>query len=44
MIPMPKASAMGVLDYAGLALGLVLGFALFQGPADQISKAISKGN
>jgi len=39
---LPDFSGAGLLDYAGLAIGLVLGFSLFQAPADQLQGAISK--
>jgi hypothetical protein len=42
MIPLPRFTADGLLDYAGLAIGLVLGFALFQQPANALESAIAK--
>jgi hypothetical protein len=38
----PDLSAAGIVDYAGLAIGLTLGFAILQSPMDQLEKAISK--
>ena len=42
MIPLPRFAADGLLDYAGMAAGLVFSFALFQPVADQIEQAISR--
>ena len=39
---LPDLSAAGLVDYAGLAIGLTLGFALLSAPMDQLKKAISK--
>jgi hypothetical protein len=39
---LPDLSAAGLVDYAGLAIGLTLGFALLSSPMDQLEKAISK--
>ena len=39
---LPDLSAAGIVDYAGLAIGLTLGFAILQAPMDQLEKAISK--
>jgi hypothetical protein len=42
MIPLPRFTADGLLDYGALAIGLVVGFALFRPVADNIQKAVSK--
>ena len=42
MIPLPRFTADGLLDYAGLALGLSVGFALLRAPAHSVEQAISK--
>ena len=39
---LPRLTGAGLLDYMGLAAGLVVGFGLFSAPADQIGQAISK--
>jgi hypothetical protein len=39
---LPDLSAAGLVDYAGMAIGLVLGFSILQAPMDQLEKAISK--
>tara|TARA_R100000655_G_scaffold66144_1_gene104572 strand:- start:236 stop:373 length:138 start_codon:yes stop_codon:yes gene_type:complete len=38
----PDLSAAGLVDYAGLAIGLTLGFALLSAPMEGLEKAISK--
>tara|TARA_R100001129_G_C5305427_1_gene243668 strand:- start:667 stop:804 length:138 start_codon:yes stop_codon:yes gene_type:complete len=38
----PKFSGAGLVDYAGLAIGLTLGFAILKTPMDQLQAAISK--
>ena len=35
-------SGAGLVDYAGLAIGLTLGFAILKTPMDQLQAAISK--
>ena len=42
MIPIPRFTADGLLDYAGLALGLSVGFALLRGVGASVEEAISK--
>ena len=42
MIPIPRFTAAGLLDYAGLALGLSVGFALLRGVGASVEQAISK--
>jgi len=42
MIPIPRFTADGLLDYAGLALGLSVGFALLRGVGASVEQAISK--
>jgi hypothetical protein len=42
MLPLPRFTADGLLDYAGLAIGLSIGFALLRGPAHSVEEAISK--
>jgi len=42
MIPLPRLTADGLLDYAGLAIGLSIGFAILRGPAASVEQAISK--
>ena len=44
MLPLPKLNAGSLLDYAGLALGLSLGFAVMTAPMKQIEDAIRKSN
>ena len=39
---LPDLSAAGLVDYAVLAIGLTLGFALLTAPMYQLEKAISK--
>lgn len=42
MLPLPKLTGAGLLDYAGLAIGLSLGFAILSAPMDQLEAAIRK--
>jgi|TARA_R100001463_G_scaffold3262_1_gene13429 hypothetical protein len=42
MIPLPALSVDGLLDYAGLAIGLTLGFTILKPAAESIQDAISK--
>jgi len=42
MIPLPRLSVDGLMDYAGLAIGLTLGFTILKPAADSIQEAISK--
>jgi len=42
MIPLPRPTFDGLLDYAGLAIGLSVGFAILRGPAAAVEQAISK--
>ena len=42
MIPLPRLTADGLLDYAGLAIGLSIGFAILRGPGASVEQAISK--
>ena len=42
MFPLPKRTGAGLLDYAGLAIGLSIGFAILTGPMDQLEKAIRR--
>ena len=42
MIPLPRLSVDGLVDYAALAIGLTLGFTILKPAADAIQDAISK--
>ena len=42
MIPLPRMSVDGLLDYGALAVGMVAGFALLKPAADAVQDAISK--
>ena len=42
MLPMPEFSAMGVIGFMGLALGITVGDALFKAPMAQLEKGISR--
>lgn len=42
MLPLPSFSAMGIVDYLALGLGVAIGAALFTAPMDSIQTAISK--
>ena len=42
MIPIPKPSFDGLLDYAGLVVGVTLGFAIADLFMPQVQSAISK--
>jgi hypothetical protein len=42
MLPLPKLTGAGLLDYAGLAIGLSLGFAILKAPMDQLEQAIRR--
>ena len=42
MIPLPALSIEGLASYAGLAIGLTLGFTILKPAADSIQEAISK--
>jgi len=42
MLPLPDFSAMGLIDYLALGLGVAVGAAIFSGPWDSIQTAISK--
>lgn len=39
---LPKFTGAGLVDYAGLAIGLTLGFAILKAPMSQLEAAISK--
>jgi hypothetical protein len=39
---LPKLTGAGLIDYAGLAIGLSLGFALLTQPMSQLESAIRK--
>jgi|TARA_R100001224_G_scaffold74928_1_gene46069 hypothetical protein len=39
---LPKFTGAGLVDYAGLAIGLTLGMAILKQPMDQLQAAISK--
>jgi len=41
-LPLPRLTADGLLDYAGLAIGLSIGFAILRAPAHAVEEAISK--
>ena len=38
----PRFTGAGLVDYAGMALGLVVGFAIFQQPMGAVRDAIKK--
>lgn len=42
MLPLPDFSAMGLIDYLALGLGVSIGAALFNGPMESVQSAISK--
>jgi len=42
MLPLPSFSAMGLVDYLALGLGVAIGAAIFAAPMDSIQQAISK--
>tara|TARA_R100001086_G_scaffold238672_2_gene163575 strand:+ start:337 stop:474 length:138 start_codon:yes stop_codon:yes gene_type:complete len=44
MLPLPKLSAMGLIDYLALGLGVAVGAAIFSAPMASIQEAISKKN
>ena len=39
---LPRFTGAGLVDYAGLAIGLTLGFAILKNTMDQLEAAISK--
>ena len=41
-LALPRLPADGLLDYAGLAIGLTIGFSLLRPVAMQVEQAISK--
>ena len=44
MLPLPKLSAMGIVDYLALGLGVAVGAALFSPAMSSLQEAISKKN
>jgi len=42
MIPLPRMSFEGVLDYMALAAGLAIGFAIFKPPMDSLEQAFRR--
>jgi len=42
MLPLPSFSAMGILDYLALGLGVAIGSALFTAPMQSVQDAISR--
>ena len=44
MLPLPKLSALGILDYLALGAGVAIGSAIFTAPMQSIQDAISKKN
>jgi len=42
MLPLPKFSAMGIIDYLALGLGVAIGSALFGPAMDSVQEAISR--
>ncbi len=42
MLPLPRFSAMGIVDYLALGLGVAVGAAIFSGPMESVQNAISK--
>lgn len=39
----PSFSAMGIVDYFGIAIGLSIGWAIFNGPMQTIETNLKKG-
>ena len=42
MLPLPSFSAMGIVDYLALGLGVAIGAALFTAPMQSVQEAISR--
>jgi len=42
VLPLPKFSAMGLIDYLALGLGVAVGAAIFTAPMQSVQDAISK--
>ena len=42
MVPLPRMSFTGILDYMALAAGLAIGFSIFRGPADSLEQAFRR--
>jgi hypothetical protein len=42
MLPLPSFSAMGIVDYLALGLGVAIGAALFSAPMQSVQEAISR--
>jgi len=42
MLPLPSFSAMGIVDYLALGLGVAIGAALFTAPMQSVQDAISR--
>tara|TARA_Y100001963_G_scaffold159761_1_gene265083 strand:- start:4477 stop:4614 length:138 start_codon:yes stop_codon:yes gene_type:complete len=40
---LPRMSVMGIADYFGIAIGLSLGWAIFNGPMQTIENNLKKG-
>lgn len=42
MVPLPRMSFTGIVDYLALAAGLAIGFAIFQPPMQQLENAFRR--
>ncbi len=42
MIPLPRLSFTGLVDYVALAAGIAVGFALFRAPMNQLENAFKR--
>ena len=42
MLPLPNFTAMGILDYLALGLGVAIGASLFSAPMQSVQEAISR--
>ena len=42
MLPLPNFTAMGILDYLALGLGVAIGASLFAAPMQSVQEAISR--
>jgi hypothetical protein len=42
MLPLPRLSFTGLVDYVALAAGIAVGFALFRAPMNQLENAFKR--
>jgi hypothetical protein len=42
MLPLPRLSLTGLVDYVALAAGIAIGFALFRAPMNQLENAFKR--